>query len=176
MNKNLIGKIKKIKVLVMDVDGVLTSGQIILDQKGNEVKVFDVKDGFAIVLFHRAGYKTAIISARSAAAVSARAKDLKIDKVYQDAYPKIDAYHQLLKEFKVTSDEVCFIGDDLPDVGVLKNVGLAVAVSDAVEEVKNVVHYVTKKEGGSGAVRETIELILKTKGEWDKVLAERNLI
>ena len=176
MNTNTISRIKKIKVLVLDVDGVLTNGQIILDQKGNEIKVFDVQDGFAIVLFKKAGYRVAIISARAAEAVAARAQDLKIDKVYQNAFPKIDALHQLLREFNVTQEEVCFIGDDLPDLSVLKNAGFAVAVSNAVDEVKRVVHYVTSKQGGKGAVREVIELILKTQGEWDKLLQTHNLI
>ena len=176
MNKNVIERIKKIEVLVLDVDGVLTNGQIILDQKGNETKVFDVQDGFGIVLFKKCGYKTAIISARSAQAVAARAEDLKIDKVYQDAYPKVDALHQLLREFKVRADQVCFIGDDLPDLGVLRNVGFAVAVVNARDEVKRMAHYVTEHQGGQGAVREVIELILKTKGEWEKLLSSHNLL
>ena len=170
MKESLKSKIKKIKVLAMDVDGVLTNGKIILNHNGNEVKVFDVQDGFGITVIRKAGIKTAIISARSAGAVSARAKDLKIDKIFQDAYPKTTAYKRLLKELKVKDDEVCFMGDDLPDIVVLKNVGFAVAVQNAAGEVKTHADYVTKNKGGSGAVREIVELILKTQGKWNKFL------
>lgn len=170
MTKGLRTKIKKIKLLIFDVDGVLTNGGINIDHEGKEFKIFDVKEGFAIVLARRAGYKTAIISARRAKAVTVRAKDLKIDKVYQDAQPKTKAYARLLKELKLKDNQVCFIGDDLADLGVLKKVGLAVAPANAVSEVKRCAHYVTKKEGGQGAVRELIEMILKTNGQWTRIL------
>ena len=154
----------------MDVDGVLTRGDINVDHKGDEFKVFNVQDGFAIVVFQKAGFKTAIITARSCRAVAARAKDLKINRIFQDAYPKIEAYEKLLQEFDVKDEQVCFIGDDLPDLAVLKRVGLAVAVKNAVDEIKDVAHYVTRKSGGEGAVREVIELILKGNGQWAKIL------
>ena len=163
-------KLEKIKLLIMDVDGVLTDGQIVIDDTGKEIKNFDVKDGFGIVLLKKAGIKTAIISARSSKAVSARAKDLKIDKVYQDAFPKVEAYETLIKSLKLADDEVCFIGDDLPDVPVLDRVGFAITVPDAAPEVKRVCDYITQREGGRGAVREVIELILKTQGKWDALL------
>ena len=171
MNKIVIEKIQKVRVLVMDVDGVLTDGKIIIDAGGNEIKNFDVQDGFGIVFFKRAGYKTAVISARAAEAVSVRLKDLKVDKIYQDAYPKVNAYVKLLNDLRVTEGQVCFIGDDLPDLGVLKRVGFAVAVANAVDEVKKAADYVTKKNGGEGAVREVIELILKTQGKWESIVA-----
>ena len=164
-------RIKKIKALILDVDGVLTDGKIILDSTGKETKNFDVKDGFALVLLKRAGFKTAIITARASKVVSFRAKDLNMDKVYQDAYPKIDAYQKFLRTLKVRNEEVCFVGDDLPDIQVLRKVGFAVAVSDAVPQVKKVVHYVTKSKGGAGAIREIVELILKTQGKWQKILS-----
>lgn len=164
-------KIQKIKVLAMDVDGILTDGRIIIDNKGGEIKNFDVQDGFGIVLFQRMGFKTAIISARSAKPTSARAKDLKINKVYQDAYPKIAAYERMLKELKVKDEHVCYMGDDLPDLPVLKRVGFAVSVPNGVTEVQRAADYITKKKGGHGAVREVVELILKIQGKWDKVLA-----
>lgn len=169
MKKSLQQRAKKIKLLALDVDGVLTNGQIALNHLGEETKVFNVLDGFGMVLFRRAGYKTAIISARSAPAVTFRATDLEVDRVYQDANPKINAYQQLLKEFHLSDEEICFVGDDLPDVPVLKRVGLAVAVPNAVGEVKRAAHVVTKKEGGKGAVREVVELILKTQGKWKEV-------
>ncbi len=164
-------KILKIKLLILDVDGVLTDGKIVLDEQGREIKVFDVQDGFGLVLFRKAGYKTAIISARSAAAVTARARDLQIDKVCQDACPKINAYESLLQEWNLKDDEVCFMGDDLPDIGILKRVGLGVAVPNAVSEVQKAADHVTQNRGGHGAVREIVELILKTQGQWKKIVS-----
>ena len=172
MSKGFAQKLKKIKVFAVDVDGVLTNGEIILDHQGKEIKVFDVQDGLGLVILKRLGFKTAIISARFAPAVTARAKDLKFDKVYQDAYPKLAAYQQLLKELRASDDEVCFIGDDIPDIEVLKRVGFAAAVSNAIKEVKDVADYVTRKEGGCGAVREVIEMILRAHGLWEKVLTK----
>jgi 3-deoxy-D-manno-octulosonate 8-phosphate phosphatase (KDO 8-P phosphatase) len=165
-------RIKKIRLLALDVDGVLTDGRIIVDNDGKETKFFDVQDGFGLVLFQKAGHKTAIISARAAGAVTARANDLKIDRIHQDAYPKSDAYQQILKDFKLKDEEVCFIGDDLPDLVVLKRVGFGVAVLNAVAEVKKAAHYVTVKKGGRGAVREVVELILKAQGKWGKVVSD----
>ncbi len=170
MNEKLKEKIKKIKLLILDVDGILTNGEIILDEKGKEIKIFDVQDGFGIVLFQRAGLKTAILSARSAGAVTARAKDLKINKICQDARPKIMDYKKILKHFGLKDAQACFMADDLTDIEVLKKVGLAVTVPNAVREVKRVADYTTKREGGRGAVRETIELILKAQRKWSNVL------
>ena len=167
----MINKIKKVKLLVMDVDGVLTDGKIIYDGDGKEIKVFNVQDGYGLVLFQKMGLKTAILSARSAPAVTTRMKDLKITKIYQDAYPKMGTYKKILKELKVKEDEVCFVGDDLPDLPVLKRVGFAVAVKNAAPELKRHADYVTRKKGGQGAVREVVELILKKKGLWRKIIA-----
>ncbi|HOW34924.1 MAG TPA: HAD-IIIA family hydrolase [Candidatus Omnitrophota bacterium] len=164
-------RIKKIKVLALDVDGVLTDGKIVFDSNGAETKFFDVQDGFGIVFFRKAGFKTAIVTARASKVVTLRAADLEIDKVYLDAFPKTHAYEKMLRGFKVKDNEVCFVGDDLPDLPVLKRVGFAVAVANAVPEVKKAAHYVTKKKGGNGAVREVVELILKTQGKWQGTLA-----
>ncbi len=162
MNKRL----KMIKVIAMDVDGVMTDGRIIFDGHGKELKFFDVQDGYGISRARHVGLKTAVISARSSAAVKARAKDLKFDRVYLDAYPKISAYEKMLKIFAVKDEEVCFIGDDMPDVAILSRVGFAAAPANAVDEVKKVVHYVAAHQGGRGAVREIIEKILKAQGRW----------
>ena len=170
MKAQLKEKIKKIKLLILDVDGVLTKGDIILDEKGKEIKVFNVQDGFGIILFQRAGLKTAILSARSSGAVTARAKDPKINAVYQDAYPKTAAYQKLLRDFKLKDTQVCFMGDDLPDIEVLTKAGFSVAVPNAASEVKKGVDYITKCRGGCGAVREVVELILKTQKKWPAVL------
>ncbi len=172
MDSALKERIKKIKVLALDVDGVLSDGKIIVDSSGNEIKNFDVQDGFGMVLLRRVGIKIVIITARSSRPVDFRAKDLKIDKLYQDAFPKVEYYKQMLKELEVSDEQVCFVGDDLPDLTVLRQVGFAVAVANAVEEIKKEVHYITHKSGGCGAVREVIELILKTQGHWDHLLAK----
>ncbi len=171
MNSVLNAKFKKVKLLVMDVDGVLTDGKIVVDAQGKELKFFDVQDGFGLVLLRQAGIKTAILSARSAPAVTARAEDLKIDKICQDAYPKASVYERLIHEVNCTDEQVCFMGDDLPDLPVLKRVGLAIAVPNAMPELKKVAHYVTMRRGGDGAVREVVELILKTQGKWKNIVA-----
>ena len=159
-------KLRKIKLLILDVDGVLTDGKIIIDSDGREMKFFDVQDGFGIVVFRQAGLKTAILSARASNVVRHRAKDLGIDRVYVDAYPKIGAYKKLLSEFQLRDEDVCFIGDDLPDVEVLSKVGFAVSVPNGTAEAQKEAHYITKKRGGNGAVREVIEMILKAQNLW----------
>lgn len=157
-------------MLALDVDGVLTDGKIIFDSEGRELKFFDVQDGFGIVFVQRCGIKTAIISSRASGVITHRAKDLKIDKVYMGVYPKLGAYEQLLKEFRLKDEEVCFVGDDLADLCILKRVGFSAAVANAVDEVKEVVDYVAERSGGNGAVREIVELILKTQGRWNEIL------
>lgn len=162
--------LKKITVVALDVDGVLTDGRIIYDSTGRETKVFDVQDGLAIVLMRRLGFKLAIISARASKTITVRAKDLGIDRVYMDAYPKRKAYEAMLKAFKVRDENVCFVGDDLVDIPLLKRAGFAVAVRNACPEARRAADYVTRKTGGRGAVREVIELILKSQGRWAEIL------
>ena len=162
MNKTL----QKIRVLAMDVDGVLTDGKIVYDGLGRELKFFDVQDGCGINRARKAGLLTAVISARSCRAVKARTTDLKFDKVYLDVYPKIGAYEKMLKAFGVTDDEVCFIGDDLPDFEILSRVGFAAAPQNAASEIRQVVDYVARRSGGRGAVREIVEKILRAQGLW----------
>jgi len=157
-------RLKKIKVLIVDVDGVLTDGGIIIDSNGVETKRFNVQDGLGLMLWKKAGYKSAIISARQSAVVAHRANDLQIDKFFVGVSPKLSAYDGLLKEWNIKDEEVCFVGDDLPDLGILSRVGFAASVDNGVFEVKSAVHYVSSKKGGEGAVREIIELILKAQG------------
>lgn len=164
-------QIKKIKVLVLDVDGVMTMGELIFDGEGRELKSFHVQDGFGVVLLRRAGIRTAIITAGNSKVVRVRADYLHIDKLYAGAYPKITAYNQMLKDFKVKDENVCFIGDDITDCQILKRVGVGIAVKNAVPEVKKFSHLVTKRCGGDAAVREIIELILKTQGKWEETIA-----
>ncbi len=170
MKTNLKEKIEKIKVVCLDVDGVLTNGKIILDDTGREIKSFDVRDGLGIHLLRKAGIKTAIISARSSAAIDLRARDLRIDRVYQNAYPKDEAFEDMSRFFQVEDYEVCFIGDDLPDICIFKRVGLAIAPRNASFEAKQAADYITTRCGGEGAVREAVELILKNKGQWESIL------
>jgi len=164
--------LKKIKLVAMDVDGVLTDGRIIVDSHGVETKNFDVQDGFGIVFLKKCGIKTAIISARASGVVAHRAKDLNIDKVYVGVYPKLSAYESMLQEFKVRDEEVCFIGDDLADVCVMRRCGVSVAVDNAVFEVKQIADLVTVRPGGRGAVREVVEMILQAQGHWGPELYE----
>jgi 3-deoxy-D-manno-octulosonate 8-phosphate phosphatase (KDO 8-P phosphatase) len=165
-------KLKKIKAVVMDLDGVLTDGRIIMDSNGVETKNFDVQDGFGIVFLKKCGIKTAVISARESRVAAHRIKDLKIDKAYIGVYPKLSAYEGMLKEFKVVDQEVCVIGDDVADLGLMRRCGVSVAPANAVFEVKQMADYVTAKRGGQGAVREAIELVLKAKGQWGPQLYE----
>lgn len=161
---------KKIKLLVVDVDGVLTDGRIIYDNYGDELKFFDVHDGFGLTLLYRAGIKLAIVTANRSKAVRHRAKDHKAAAVFQNSFDKLKAYDKLLHRFKVHSDEICYVGDDLIDIPILSRVGLAVCVGNGNDDVKKIAHYVTHKKGGRGAVREVVELLLKSQGRWDEVV------
>lgn len=162
-------KIKNIKLLILDVDGVLTDGKIIYTGTGSDIKSFDVKDGFGITLLYRAGISTIILTAMSSAAIVRRSKDMHVKKVYQNAFDKLSVYNKILKKFKVLDGEVCFIGDDLVDLPVLTRVGFSVCPVNAVDELKEKVDYVTKEKGGFGAVREITDLILKTQDKWEEI-------
>ena len=161
---------KKIKLLILDVDGVLTEGHIIYDNFGDELKCFNVQDGLGMFLLNKAGIKSVIITAKKSRAVKRRAHDMRVAAVYS-AHDKLKVYQKVLKRFRVKNEEVCFIGDELLDLPLIKRAGLAIAPPNAAEEVKNTAHYVTKEHGGRGAVREVIEIILKSQGLWDKVIA-----
>ena len=162
---------RRIRMLLLDCDGVLTDGRIIMLPAGDETKVFDVKDGHAIVMLHRAGIKSGIISGRQSSIVRARAKELGIAHIHEMAWVKTEAYEKILAEENLTNEEVCYIGDDVVDIPLLRRAGLAVAVADAVAEVKPFAHLVTRRTGGRGAVREVIELILEAQGKWQEALA-----
>ncbi len=161
----------EIKIVIIDVDGVLTDGRIILDANGNESKAFNVQDGTGITYLHRAGIKTAIISGRESKVVEQRAKELCIEDVYLGIHNKIEAYEDILEKHKIEDSEICYIGDDLIDLPILRRVGFSVAVPNAVIEVKESVSYVTNTPGGYGAIREVAEKILKSQGKWDKIIS-----
>ncbi len=162
-------KASRVKLLILDVDGVLTDGGIIYTASGDELKRFDVKDGHGIKLLQRCGVRVAIVTARESEVVCKRAADLGIEFVYQGAKEKLKAFNDILERTGVLPEETAYIGDDLIDIPVLKRVGLSVAVADAVGETLLIADYVTKKPGGRGAVREATELILKLSGRWEEV-------
>lgn len=163
--RGLKAKAKKIKLLLLDVDGVLTDGRIILDNQGNELKAFHVRDGHGIKLAQRAGIVIGIITGRKAEVVNVRARELGIGEVYQGALEKIGVYESLREKYGVRDDEAAFIGDDIVDVGILKRVGLAVSVADCDPAVKPYVDMITQAKGGRGAVREVINLLLASQGK-----------
>ena len=166
----LLSRAKKIRLFVLDVDGVLTDRRIILDSNGTHVKSFDVRDGFGLVLARQAGIKVAIITAEESHVVTLRAQQLKIDWVAQAARDKGHAFQECLKHFRVSPQQMSYMGDDLLDLPVLRRVGFAATVADAPPEVKEHVHYVAKCRGGRGAVREVVELFLRAQGHWDDIV------
>ncbi len=166
----VLARATKITALVLDVDGVLTDGRIVYDEYGDELKFFDVQDGTGLVFWHRAGLKSAIITARKSKLVRRRAKEMAVDFLAQKALNKLVAYEKILRKFRISDEQVCAISDDLMELPILRRVGLVVAVPNAVDEVKAISHYVTKASGGRGAVREVIDLLLKAKGLWSSVI------
>ena len=154
---------------MLDIDGVLTDGRIVYGDYGDELKFFDVQDGLGLVLLKKAGFETVMVSAKKSRINVRRAKELNVTKIYQKAWDKLKIYEKILKKFKVNHENVCYIGDDLIDLPVLSRVGLAVAVRNAIDEVKEKAHLVTEKSGGRGAVREVTDLILKAQGKWDEI-------
>ncbi|MBI5848579.1 MAG: HAD-IIIA family hydrolase [Nitrospirae bacterium] len=155
-----------IKLLILDVDGVLTDGSIILDNNGNEYKAFHVRDGHGIRMLINAGIKVAIITGRYSKVVERRAQELGITDVFQKCLNKKVAYAQLLKQHSLKDCEVAYIGDDIIDAPIMAVVGLPVAVADAADEAKKYALLLTKNQGGRGAVREITDFILKAKGLW----------
>jgi len=158
-------RVKKIKLLLLDVDGVLTDGKIFLDNKGNEMKTFHVRDGHGIKLAQRAGISVGIITGRKSEVVNIRARELGIEEVHQGAHDKLAVYESLLAKYRLHDENVAYMGDDVVDLDVLKRAGIAVTVADADPSVRPHVDLITKAEGGRGAVREFINLILKSRGE-----------
>ncbi len=159
-----------VELLILDVDGVMTDGRIVLDATGNELKFFNVKDGHGIVLLHRIGVRTAIITGRSSAVVERRAKELSIPHVFQGVHNKLEVYRNLVEELGLSDARVGYVGDDVVDIPIMRRVGFAVAVADAHPEVKRIAHYTTSSPGGRGAVREVAEVIIRAKGLWDEVM------
>jgi len=163
-------KLQKIKMVLFDVDGVLTEGAITYTDKGTEIKSFNIQDGMGVTLARKAGLLTGIITGRLSSMVARRAEELKIDSVSQGSFNKLRPYLELLKKFHLNDEEICYIGDDIVDMVILNRVGFSVAVANAREEVKAVCDYITVCNGGHGAVREVIDMILKRQGKFDVII------
>ena len=164
-------KAEKIELLLLDVDGVLTDGGIIIDDRGVEAKRFDVRDGQGIALLIHAGIKVGFITGRSSMIVRRRAKELGVTMVYQGVRDKGAIYERIKKRTGLQDMQIGYVGDDIPDLPILRKVGLAILVKGGWPELKTVVDYVTKHQGGKGAVREISELLLKAKRKWNNVAA-----
>ena len=161
--------LSKIRLLLLDVDGIMTDGRIHYDERGGEIKSFDVKDGHGLKLLQRAGFQVGIITGRCSSIVKRRADELGIEILYQGAKDKIIPYEEILREGGFKDDQVAYMGDDLVDLPILLRVGFSATVADAVAEVKDRVHYVASRPGGRGAVREVCEVLLKQAGGWAAV-------
>jgi 3-deoxy-D-manno-octulosonate 8-phosphate phosphatase (KDO 8-P phosphatase) len=169
INAEVRARVERVKLLVLDVDGVLTDGRLFYHDDGTESKAFDVRDGHGIKMLGGAGIETAIISGRSCPSVNKRAADLGIKAAVQGVRDKVPILEKLLSERGLEPVEAAFVGDDVVDLPVMNRVGLAIAVADASEYLFDAAHYVTLAPGGRGAVREVAELILGVQGLWSKV-------
>ena len=165
LNLDLRSRALKIKLAVFDVDGVMTDGSMIYDENGIQYKTFNAKDGQGIAMLVKSGIKTAIITAKESNAVQHRFEDLGMTKLYMAQKNKLNALKEMIEEYNLEYSEVAYMGDDLPDIAVLREVGLACCPSDAVAEVKNICHFISAKRGGRGAVREVTDLIYKTQNK-----------
>jgi 3-deoxy-D-manno-octulosonate 8-phosphate phosphatase (KDO 8-P phosphatase) len=179
ISEDVISRARNIKLLLLDCDGVLTDGGLHYTFDGKRVlegaKVFHIHDGQGLKLAREAGLKLGIISGRISPALTARARELQIDHLHQGVDDKLSVYEQIRTAGNFTDDQIAYIGDDLPDLPVMRRVGLSVAVADAVDEVRECAHFVTNKPGGRGAAREAIELILKAQDKWRESLLRYSL-
>ncbi len=164
----------RIRVLLMDVDGTMTDGSVTLlsqpDGTALEIKTFDAHDGQGLTLAQTAGLRTGCITGRESAALLRRAFEMKMEFVYMKQPVKMPAYEDVLRKAEASDEEVAYVGDDLPDIPLLRRAGLAVAVGDAMPEVKKAAHYTTRALAGHGAIREAVELILRSKGIWTEMI------
>jgi len=166
----LILKIKPLRLLLLDVDGVLTDGRIVMSDAGEELKFFDVKDGHGLKLLMRGGIEVIWITGRESRVVEHRARDLGVQEYHQLIWNKVQVYDEIVARKGLAAAEVAYVGDDIVDVPLMKRVGFAVAVGDAADEAKQAAHYVTRRRGGRGAVREVCDLILHGQGKWSRVM------
>ncbi len=176
LDRKVQEKAKSIRMIMMDVDGVLTDGRILYSTDGAEIEAFFVRDGLGLRAAQRAGLLTAILTGRASGAVARRAKELGISEIHQGIPNKVETYEMLLRRHGLTDEAIAYIGDDLNDLPLLTRAGLSVAPADAADEVKARVAYVTARAGGRGAVREAIELILKAQGRWEGAMEARGAL
>lgn len=167
-------RLSRIKLLFVDNDGVMTDGRIVYGDHGDELKFFDVQDGFGIVLARRMGIRTVVVSGKNSRVNGRRAKELGIEKLYERVSNKLEVFHKVLKRYRLQPEEVCCIGDDWVDLAPMRRAGVAVAVPNAVPEVRAAAQWVTERPGGRGAVREVVEAVLKAKGLYEQALAPYN--
>ena len=165
-------KAKDVKLVILDVDGVMTDGRIVIDDNGLEQRNFDIKDGFGVVALQMTGVEVAIITSKKSGSVRHRAEELKIKRFHEGIRKTTEPYEQIPAEMGITDAQVAYVGDDLVDLAMMKRVGLPIAVADAVDEVREAAAYVTRARGGHGAVREAAEMILKAQGKWDAILSK----
>jgi len=170
--KELQGIAKDVKLLILDVDGVLTDGSIILDNEGNEFKIFNVRDGHGIKMLAKAGIRVALITGRHSKVVERRARELGITEVYQRCHIKTVAFDHIIEKYGLTEKEVAYMGDDIVDIPIFKRVGIPIAVNDAADEARDHAAMVTRHCGGRGAVREVCDFLLKAKGLWESMTRE----
>lgn len=166
MDAAVLEKAKRVKMLLLDVDGVLTDGRIIYDSRGRDSKFFDVHDGMGVYLMKKAGIPTILITAKSSRAIRPRARDMQVEAVFAGVSPKSVVLDAVFRKYGIGKDDICFIGDDLVDLCMMRRAGFPVAVSNACAEIKAAAAYITLKAGGRGAVREVIEIILKSQDKW----------
>ncbi|MHC4575008.1 MAG: KdsC family phosphatase [Planctomycetota bacterium] len=159
-----------IKLLILDVDGVLTDGTVVVNDDATETKFFNTLDGHGLRMWRRAGLKVAFLSGRASQAAECRARELGVDYVFQNCHEKLPVVEKLLRDLGLSPAQAACIGDDLPDLPVMRYVGFAAAVANAVDEVKQQADYLTAHPGGSGAVREVVEYILKNAGKWQELM------
>lgn len=163
---------KNVKLVILDIDGVMTDGRIIIDDNGVEQRNFNIKDGLGVVAMQMSGIEVAIITSKKSGSVRHRAEELRIKRFHEGIKKKTEPYEQMLAEIGIGDAEVAYVGDDLVDLSLMKRVGLPIAVADAVAEVRAAAAWVTPAKGGHGAVREAAEMILKAQGKWDAILAK----
>ena len=166
----VVGNLQKIRLILLDVDGVLTDGRIGLLPKGGEIKFFSVYDGLAIRLARKVGWEVGFLTGRTSEEVEARARELGVEILIQGSRDKVKDFEKILKERNLKASQVAYVGDDLTDIPLLKRVGFSAAPRNAAEPVKYYVHYVTRARGGYGAVREVVDLLLKNTGKWEEVI------
>lgn len=168
-NKDLTARLQRVKLFLCDVDGVLTDGRIFMGD-GKEFKAFNIQDGLGMLILQRTGIKVGWVSNRPSPVSQQRAEELKVDYFFQAKGSKVEAIEAILKEAQMDWDDICYVGDDVVDLGALKRAGVAIAVANAIDEAKAIAHYVTKAHGGHGAVREVVRLILVAQDKWQNVI------